>query len=332
LQQIGKVQAAQRAQDASFAQQIGTEAGKAPQYQLQLENQANTQAYRDAQLGLSGQRLANSEQSTAFNQKYKAASYNLSVTKAQWAESNANRSYGLSYARYMQAEAKAQAIAKHGGLSAASWNTLQGKAQDFTKNLYQGVPGHVTYPNATNGLKAPRIDSWKQQPLTYQKAINTLIQRYPALGASGAVQLANGLYQPGEGGRPTTPATAAADALILGQSVPGGNPPPLPASASSPPSQIKTAGLRMAARVPGWAAANQQQALDQLWSMESGWDPAATNPTSGALGIPQALGHKLPADYATNPVAQIQWGLNYIRQRYGSPVNALAFHLKNGWY
>src|SRR5208283_3150679 len=29
--------------------------------------------------------------------------------------------------------------------------------------------------------------------------------------------------------------------------------------------------------------------LNLLWERESGWDPAATNPASGAFGIPQAL-------------------------------------------
>ena len=58
---------------------------------------------------------------------------------------------------------------------------------------------------------------------------------------------------------------------------------------------------------------------------ESGWDYTARNPSSGALGIGQALGHTLPADYATDPVTQIRWMLDYIKGRYGTPENAWAF-------
>ena len=40
------------------------------------------------------------------------------------------------------------------------------------------------------------------------------------------------------------------------------------------------------------------------------------------------------ADWATNPVTQIRWGLDYISSRYGSPCAALAFwnsHMPH-WY
>ncbi|MGH9060824.1 MAG: NlpC/P60 family protein, partial [Acidimicrobiales bacterium] len=53
-----------------------------------------------------------------------------------------------------------------------------------------------------------------------------------------------------------------------------------------------------------------------LWNRESGWNPAAKNPSSGAFGIPQALpaakmGSAGP-DWATDPLTQIMWGLSYI--------------------
>ena len=76
----------------------------------------------------------------------------------------------------------------------------------------------------------------------------------------------------------------------------------------------------------GWGP-EQLAPLIQLWNNESGWNYKALNSSSGAAGIPQALGHALPANYASDPRAQINWGLNYIKQRYGSPARALAF-----WY
>ena len=61
---------------------------------------------------------------------------------------------------------------------------------------------------------------------------------------------------------------------------------------------------------------------------ESGWRVNADNPSSSAYGIPQALpGSKMAtagADWATNPVTQIRWGLGYIQDRYGSPVQRLG--------
>jgi hypothetical protein len=38
------------------------------------------------------------------------------------------------------------------------------------------------------------------------------------------------------------------------------------------------------------------------------------------------------ADWRTNPVTQIKWGLNYIDSRYGSPAKAWAHFLRHGWY
>lgn len=76
--------------------------------------------------------------------------------------------------------------------------------------------------------------------------------------------------------------------------------------------------------------------LDSIYSQESGWRWNADNPRSSAYGIPQALpGSKMAsagADWATNPVTQIRWGLGYIRDRYGSPCQAWAFKRVRGWY
>ena len=76
--------------------------------------------------------------------------------------------------------------------------------------------------------------------------------------------------------------------------------------------------------------------LDALYMSESGWNPHADNPSSSAYGIPQALTggthEDLPADYMTNPASQIRWGLQYIRNTYGSPCSAWSHSQSNGWY
>ncbi|WP_159704783.1 hypothetical protein [Arthrobacter sp. 18067] len=85
----------------------------------------------------------------------------------------------------------------------------------------------------------------------------------------------------------------------------------------------------------GWSA-SEMTALNTLWEKESNWKTTATNASSGAYGIVQSLpASKMAtagADWQTNYQTQIKWGLNYIKERYGSPSAALGFHLANNWY
>ena len=82
----------------------------------------------------------------------------------------------------------------------------------------------------------------------------------------------------------------------------------------------------------------QWSCLDQLWNGESGWRYTATNSSSGAYGIAQSLpGSKMgsvAADWRTNPVTQIKWGLQYIRSSYGTPCGAWNAWLSRSphWY
>ncbi len=84
--------------------------------------------------------------------------------------------------------------------------------------------------------------------------------------------------------------------------------------------------------------------LDRLWDRESHWSPRSFNPSSGALGIAQAVpGSKMAkvprsrvdpitSDWRTDPLTQVRWGLRYIRARYGTPCHARHFQLRRGWY
>ena len=69
---------------------------------------------------------------------------------------------------------------------------------------------------------------------------------------------------------------------------------------------------------------------------ESGWRVNATNRSSGAYGIPQALpGSKMAsagADWQTNPITQLKWMNSYVLGRYGSWQNAYAHKKAKGWY
>jgi hypothetical protein len=80
----------------------------------------------------------------------------------------------------------------------------------------------------------------------------------------------------------------------------------------------------------------QYQCFSNIVEHESGWNPSATNASSGAYGLVQALpGSKMSSagsDWKTNPATQIKWGLDYMKDRYGSPCGAWNFWQANSWY
>ncbi len=82
--------------------------------------------------------------------------------------------------------------------------------------------------------------------------------------------------------------------------------------------------------------ANQLASFSQIISHESSWNVTATNPSSGAYGLAQALpGSKMAthgSDWKTNPTTQIKWALDYMNSRYGSPNGAWAFWQTHHWY
>ena len=100
------------------------------------------------------------------------------------------------------------------------------------------------------------------------------------------------------------------------------------------------AKLSVIASHPSWATGQEWADWVSLWNQESGWSNTAQNPDSGAYGIPQALPYTKmpkaawpPADGGSaSTLAQIQWGIGYIAQRYGSPSAAWAHEVANGWY
>jgi hypothetical protein len=82
--------------------------------------------------------------------------------------------------------------------------------------------------------------------------------------------------------------------------------------------------------------AAQFRAFSKIVEHESGWNPSATNSSSGAYGLVQALpGSKMStagSDWKTNPATQIKWGLDYMNSRYGSPAAAWNFWQAHNWY
>lgn len=110
--------------------------------------------------------------------------------------------------------------------------------------------------------------------------------------------------------------------------------PSMPAPPSNP-SEAQAIARDLMASQYGWGD-DQFGCLAALWNYESGWNVYASNPSSGAYGIPQALpGSKMAtagADWQTSARTQIIWGLGYIAGRHGTPCGAWAHVEANGWY
>jgi hypothetical protein len=124
-------------------------------------------------------------------------------------------------------------------------------------------------------------------------------------------------------------------------SVPAGNSAPSAGSTGGGAGESIQSGSNKAlgklmAGAYGWSFGAQWDALDKLWTRESGWRNTAKNP-SGAYGIPQALPEsKLPfagqERGGSIPAVQIGWGLRYIKEKYGDPITAWAHEESAGWY
>ena len=80
---------------------------------------------------------------------------------------------------------------------------------------------------------------------------------------------------------------------------------------------------------------DQVPALLELVNRESGFDNLAKNPRSTAFGLFQFIRATWGAygyEQTSDPIIQIEAGLDYIEKRYGTPQKALQFHNINHWY
>ena len=138
-----------------------------------------------------------------------------------------------------------------------------------------------------------------------------------------------------------------------GSSSSGGNS-GLVAAAGSGSATDGHAALNQAAKAYGWDTGAEWDALQYVEMREAGFNPYARNPSSGAYGMAQSLGHPFPGGPASNGVNeyggfgltaaesrqasegnaywQAVWMVNYIKARYGDPI-AAANHERNfNWY
>ena len=190
-----------------------------------------------------------------------------------------------------------EVVVPKGMVSAGAVDHLRGKLPGFASGGI--VP---SYGGPVAGL--PPWTSRNQQATV--TAIGVDIAKAMAASFKAAVQAARTASAPGALGGPTSASAAQAQAY---------------------------ARSRLGAY--GWSS-GQMPSLISLWNQESSWNRFARNPSSGAYGIPQALPASKMGPAANPPTssaaAQINWGLGYIKGRYGSPYAAESHEISFGWY
>jgi hypothetical protein len=69
--------------------------------------------------------------------------------------------------------------------------------------------------------------------------------------------------------------------------------------------------------------------LDYLYFRESRWNPKAVSPSGNHYGIPQGKSKYL---LKVNGYKQVEWGIKYNLNRYGSMCKALDHYKLKGWH
>ena len=141
---------------------------------------------------------------------------------------------------------------------------------------------------------------------------------------------------------PAAPATpTAAPPTAAPVQAPVTQPPPAPAKPAVVTQKALAASNQYSGLSPYQVAermvpSGQFGCFDWVVTHESGWSVTATNPSSGAYGLGQALpGSKMASagsDWRSSAATQIKWTLGYMDSRYGSPCSAQSFWQSHHWY
>lgn len=102
-------------------------------------------------------------------------------------------------------------------------------------------------------------------------------------------------------------------------------PQPAQAPATPAPSSGYPAGSHEDWMAQAGIPAADFAAVDYIVQHESGWDPDATEPVTGAHGLPQALPYSKTGCGWSDPVCQLRWANDYSVERYGGWWAAQAY-------
>jgi hypothetical protein len=101
------------------------------------------------------------------------------------------------------------------------------------------------------------------------------------------------------------------------------------------PAPVRVASVAPAGNCASWIAAagipDVANAVN-LISRESGCNPNAVNPSSGACGVAQELPCGKSGCAMGDGACQVAWMNQYVVQRYGSWAGAIGWHNSHNWY
>lgn len=207
---------------------------------------------------------------------------------------------------------------EHGLELTAQLASLKGTTAAVEGEFRQGQVALAAYETAQAAKRAAAQEQARQQAEAAAKAAALAAAQKPA-PAPPAV--------PGVPAPPPVPSpTPVPPPVVVVPSVPGG-------AVNDPAGAKNYAAGQLGAY--GWGQ-DQFPCLASLWTKESNWLTTATNPYSGAYGIAQSLPASKYAsagsDWLTSYRTQVNWGLSYIADRYGSPCGAWNHSVANNWY
>ncbi|WFR85352.1 lytic transglycosylase domain-containing protein [Arthrobacter sp. Y-9] len=209
---------------------------------------------------------------------------------------------------------------QHGQELTAQLASLKGTTASVEARYQQGQEALAAYEAAQAAKRAAAEERAREQAAAAAAEQQREQQQATAQAAANAQQAGSA-----SGPAPSTPDPTPQPPVVV--------PPDTGGAVNDPAGAQSYAAGRLGSY--GWGQ-DQFQCLQLLWTQESSWLTTATNASSGAYGIAQALpaGKYASAgsDWLTNYRTQIEWGLGYIRDRYGSPCGAWAHEVSNNWY
>lgn len=104
------------------------------------------------------------------------------------------------------------------------------------------------------------------------------------------------------------------------------------AQAQKPAPTVQVSGDKQSWLAASGIPESEWHHVDFIVNRESGWNPNAVNPSSGACGLGQQLPCGKWSGAWNDPVAALKAQHGYVKARYGSYAGAVAFWHQHNWY
>ncbi len=202
--------------------------------------------------------------------------------------------------------------------SARRWSRRRGVVSVFSALAVVGFAGALVAPTGVALAEPAPIDS---PDSAYSLALADTQNLAVTVSGAAITPIERGTFEVYVKPKPKPkPAPTVASSSNGGSS--GGSALPPYSGGGAPAEWMAAAGI----------AQSDWQYVDYIVSRESGWNPNATNQSSGACGLVQALPcSKVPGN-GYNPVDNLRWATGYATGRYGSWAGAYNFWTNNHWW